>query len=573
MPLFRLRSLNARSLFMATLIALVTLAITALGPQPVSVAQPPTDKATSTVTTDAQPGHRDDAMRDLQQDEASNNVRAYGHWGDLPEGYSNWTNHTNRLIPIYTFGITLSSLREQGSVYADPKRLSELAQHPSSNESLNLQATYYDQTDLYRLQKHAVEQGYNNIVMIVFDGMDWQTTRAAALYRNGADVYQSGRGSGLAFQDDFHVVTDFSSIVTSAAASGAKTDVDAQRVLSVKQSHYFGYDPRLGGRWAWSERAGDQYIEGRDRLRPHTVTDSASSATSMFSGIKTYNGSINYTVDGEQVTPLARELQSEQDFMVGLVTSVPVSHATPAAAYANNVARKDYQDIARDLLGLPSSAHRENPLSGVDVLLGAGWGDETKTEAQQGQNFANGNKYIHQADVEQVDLQNGGRYRVVQRQAGVDGSRSLLKAAQQAADNGDRLLGLFGNAAGHLPYSTADGNFNPADDQRKAETVTQADIDENPSLAEMTEAALTVLEQSVDGFWLLIEPGDVDWANHANNLDNSIGAVFEGEKAFKKVVQWADENETWDHTAIIITADHGHYLVIDKPEAIANAGK
>ena len=573
MPLFRLRSLNVRSLFLAPFIASVALGIIAPGPQLPSVAEPPAEEATSAVTTDAGTGQPEDAMRALQQDEASNNVRAYGHWGDLPEGYSNWTNHTNRLIPVYTFGITLSSLREKGSVFADPKRLSELSERPSNVESLNLQATYFDQTDLYKLQKYAVDQGYNNIIMIVFDGMDWQTTRAAALYRNGADVYQSGRGSGLAFQDDFHVVTDYGSIVTSAAASGAKTDVDAQRVVSIGQTHYFGYDPRRGGQWAWSERAGDQYIEGRDRLRPHTVTDSAASATSMFSGIKTYNGAINYNVDGEQVTPIARELQSEQDFMVGLVTSVPVSHATPAAAYANNVSRKDYQDIARDLLGLPSSAHRAKPLSGVDVLIGAGWGDQTKADAQQGQNFANGNKYIHQADVDQVDLKNGGPYRVVQRQAGIDGTRNLLKAAQRAADNGERLLGLFGTPAGHLPYTTADGNFNPADDQGKAETVTQADIDENPSLADMTEAALTVLEQSVDGFWLLIEPGDVDWANHANNLDNSIGAVFEGEKAFKKVVQWADDNEAWDHTAIIITADHGHYLVIDKPEAIANAGK
>ena len=89
----------------------------------------------------------------------------------------------------------------------------------------------------------------------------------------------------------------------------------------------------------------------------------------------------------------------------------------------------------------------------------------------------------------------------------------------------------------------------------------------------MTEAALLVLEQSIDGFWLMIEAGDVDWANHANNLDNSIGAVLSGEQAFVKVMEWVDENDVWDQTAVIVTADHGHYLVIDAPDTIAAAGR
>ena len=42
----------------------------------------------------------------------------------------------------------------------------------------------------------------------------------------------------------------------------------------------------------------------------------------------------------------------------------------------------------------------------------------------------------------------------------------------------------------------------------------------------MTEAAISVLEQNERGFWLMVEAGDVDWANHNNNIDDSIGAVF-----------------------------------------------
>ena len=77
-----------------------------------------------------------------------------------------------------------------------------------------------------------------------------------------------------------------------------------------------------------------------------------------------------------------------------MVTSVPISHATPAAAYANNVTRNDYQDLSRDLVGLPSIAHRSATLPGVDVLLGCGWGEESDGDDKQGQNYVPGNKYL-----------------------------------------------------------------------------------------------------------------------------------------------------------------------------------
>ena len=173
------------------------------------------------------------------------------------------------------------------------------------------------------------------------------------------------------------------------------------------------------------------------------MTDSAASATSLCSGIKTYNGAINVDVDGKQVVPLARELQRDQDFMVGIVTSVPVSHATPAAAYANNVSRKDYQDIARDLVGLPSSAHREEALRGVDVLIGGGWGEGKGEDKLQGNNFAQGNPYFHQDDIRASDIKNGGRYRVVQRTEGKSGREILMDAAQKIGRQHrtlDRLL-------------------------------------------------------------------------------------------------------------------------------------
>ena len=171
-------------------------------------------------------------------------------------------------------------------------------------------------------------------------------------------------------------------------------------------------------------------------------------------------------------------------------------------------------------------------------------------------------------DIAKVDTVNGGPYVVAQRTPGTLGSEVLKNATKAAIDGNHRLLGFFGVKGGHLPFRTADGNFDPTVDVQTREVVSPEDISENPSLADMAEAALSVLEKNEKGFWLMIEPGDVDWANHANNIDNSIGAVLSGDDAFKRVVQWVENRNAWDNTLVIVTADHGHYLQLLNPEAL-----
>ena len=83
----------------------------------------------------------------------------------------------------------------------------------------------------------------------------------------------------------------------------------------------------------------------------------------------------------------------------------------------------------------------------------------------------------------------------------------------------------------------------------------------------MTTAALTVLEKNERGFYLMVEAGDVDWGNHQNNIDNSIGAVFSGEDAFKAIVKWVEENSNWEETQLIVTSDHGHMFFMDDVNA------
>jgi alkaline phosphatase len=242
------------------------------------------------------------------------------------------------------------------------------------------------------------------------------------------------------------------------------------------------------------------------------------------------------------------------------------------------VHRDDYQDLTRDLLGLPSVSHPREPLPGVDVLIGAGWGEREKTDSAQGKNFARGNKYLAVDDLNALDAAGGGPYRVVQRTAGIHGAKALAAAADEAIERGLRLFGYFGVKGGHLPFRTADGRFDPTismkNDEKagpiptERETYSPADLEENPTLSDMATAALDVLSKRADSFWLLIEAGDVDWANHANNIDNSIGAVISGDEAFRATTQWIEKHGGWEDTVLILTADHGHYLMLDRPEML-----
>jgi alkaline phosphatase len=301
----------------------------------------------------------------------------------------------------------------------------------------------------------------------------------------------------------------------------------------------------------------------------------------MTAGIKTYNDSVNVDPYGRQAETIAHKLQA-QGWAIGVVTSVPISHATPSCTYSHNVHRDDYQDLTRDLLGLPSVSHPKEPLPGVDVLIGSGWRVKAKTDSGQGKNFEPGNKYLTAADLKAIDADQGGRYLVAKRTAGTSGAKVLASAAEKAIERRLRLFGFFGATGGHLPFRTADGHYDPTvsvkNDSKagpvpaERENYSPADLEENPTLADLATAALDVLSKRAESFWLMIEAGDVDWANHANNIDNSIGAVISGDNAFRATVDWIENHGGWDQTALILTADHGHYLMLDEPQRLVPSG-
>ena len=511
-----------------------------------------------------------DKVAQMQTEAIRDKTATWGHWGNRPSSYSAWTNHANRLIPVYVFGGSFASYMSEGSVYRDAAKLEKLYGRLPTN-TVRSDAPYADQTDVYHLQRKATEElGKKYVFLVVFDGMDWQTTQSAAIYKSGRVGYTEGRGTGLLFQDYNKCKTDYGYFVTSPYGDEVETDVDAQQNMK-PVSKFGGYDSRLAGSFPWQTEIDTEYPIGRSKVSVHAYTDSSSSATSLTTGIKTINGALNVDYQLKQVETIGQWLQRTKGFSVGAVTSVPISHATPAAAYAHNVSRDDYQDLTRDMLGLPSVSRKSNPLPGLDVLLGCGYGEETKDGIGQGQNFIAGNRYLADDDLKRVDESTGSptaMYVVAQRTTGSNGGKLLADAASRAATGKKRLLGFFGVKKGHLPFQTANGDYKPVLDVKEAEVYSQSEIDENPTLAQMTEAAIQVLQEDPDGFWLMVESGDVDWANHANNIDNSIGAVLSGDAAVEKIFNWIDARNAWEQSLVIVTSDHGHYFHLLQPEAL-----
>lgn len=532
----------------------------------------------------------DDPIRDLQAAAVKDGKAAVGHWGTDPNNYKEWGSHSNRLIPVYTFGtkgagagVDLDSYIGANSAYRSEDKLKGIYGRVPSN-TLNPNAEYCDQTDLAALQRAAFKAGKKHVILMVFDGMDWQTTRNAAIFNEQRVSYSAGRGTGTHFQNyTANGTTQFGAMCVAPHNDGTDTDVDTQTVANPGGKQPGGYNVVKAGPFPWSPKNEDiYYLTGRapggKTKGEHAYPDSANTAQAMTTGVKSYNNSINVDVTGQPVSVVSHEAQAA-GFAVGAVTSVPISHATPACAYAHNVDRDDYQDLTRDLLGLPSIAHPKQPLSGLDVLIGGGFsdkatktGDADKKNKGQGANFVPGNIWLTDADRKTIDVTNGGKYVVAERTTGKVGRDVLNLAAEQALAKQQRLFGFFGVGAakGHLPFATANGDFQPTVGRsNKAESYTPADLTENPTLADMTSAALRVLsKRSSKGFWLMVEAGDVDWANHDNNLDNSIGAVNSGDRAFKVITDWVEQHSNWNETVVIVTADHGHYFWLEKPEAL-----
>ncbi len=161
-----------------------------------------------------------------------------------------------------------------------------------------------------------------------------------------------------------------------------------------------------------------------------------------------------------------------------------------------------------------------------------------------------GFRYLPEVDYNA--LKSSDEYVFVERTAGEDGGKALSRAAGDARKAGKKLFGLFGGSAGMFEPPV------PADNPGKPSFAMN---EENPQLSEMVKSALRVLGENRNGFFVMFEQGDIDWANHANDYQWMIGTVYDLNEAVKAAVDFVNkphDDIDWENTIIIVTSDHSN---------------
>ena len=235
------------------------------------------------------------------------------------------------------------------------------------------------------------------------------------------------------------------------------------------------------------------------------VTDSAASGTAFATGHKSYNGAISVSPDHEPLKTVL-EYAEERGMATGLVVTCSITHATPAVFAAHVDSRQKDKEIARQIVS-----------SGVDVLFGGGW------------SFFLPNTEPGGARTDGLNLLDELRERMPVALS-VEEFRNLPDTDAAAA-----LL-----YPGHPPSVAY----------------------REPSLAEMTGRALEILSRDEDGFFVMIEGSQIDWAGHENDHDWLMDEMADFDEAVGVVMDFA---ETDGRTLVIVTADHetGAYSVLD----------
>jgi alkaline phosphatase len=252
------------------------------------------------------------------------------------------------------------------------------------------------------------------------------------------------------------------------------------------------------------------------------ATDSASAATAMFTGVKNYDNQINKTTSGADLTTFF-EIAANQGKATGAVSTVNFDHATPAAVVANTTNRGDYATITSQMID-----------SKLDVIMGAGHPLYNNNNQQVAANYS---IVGNQANWDAI--------------AGGANGRTFIQTKEEFEALAD----------GTLNTSKVFGVAQVRDTIQDSRTgAPGAPFNANvPNLTTMTGAALNVLDNTTNGFAVMIEGGAVDWANHANGLRRSIDEQVDFNNAVQYVVDYLNSNtngNNWGNTLLIVTADH-----------------
>jgi alkaline phosphatase len=227
------------------------------------------------------------------------------------------------------------------------------------------------------------------------------------------------------------------------------------------------------------------------------VTDSAAGATALASGVETQNGWLGMvpTADGAVSVPTALEYAEDRGKATGLISDSYITDATPAGFAAHVTSRSEAEVIASQMAD-----------QGLEFLLGGG---------------------LRQGSVGPLLDRPGVTY--------VDDRTEL--DAYVAAGGAGPVYGFFDSW--NMVYNL----------DREEEGVADAD----PTLPEMTAAALAVLAKDAEGFFLVVEGGLVDWAGHARDAASMGSEMIEADEAVQVAWEWARGRTD---TLVLFTADH-----------------
>ncbi len=234
------------------------------------------------------------------------------------------------------------------------------------------------------------------------------------------------------------------------------------------------------------------------------VTDSAAAGSAWGGGVRVPNGKLNTSADGEKFEPILQKFKKAGK-AVGCVTTVQITHATPASFCVNMKHRSMQAEIAEAYLDLK-----------FDVMMGGGL------------EYFDGSKREDKKELFTEFTKKG---------FGVAKNKAEMN---KLANDKKPMLGVYHE--GGLPY-TVDHHS----DKEIQEKI--------PTLAEMTSFAINKMKHNSEGFVLQVEAGKVDWAAHGNDT----GGIIYDQQAFDDAVgvalEFAEKNED---TLIVVTTDHGN---------------
>ncbi|MCF8362605.1 MAG: alkaline phosphatase [Prolixibacteraceae bacterium] len=242
---------------------------------------------------------------------------------------------------------------------------------------------------------------------------------------------------------------------------------------------------------------GEMYIQNFKKIGFQTTysannytTDSAASGTALSTGNKTYNGAIGVDTDTVAIENI-REKFEKQGMATGVVSSSSITHATPAAFVAHQPQRSMYEAIAADFLE-----------TNIDVFIGGGY--KHFTDRKDSKNLVD-------------ELKKKG-YQV---------ETEMKKIAKTKKG---KLAGLVSS---EHPTTIEDGR--------------------GDMLIKATETAINILDNDPDGFFLMVEGSQIDWAGHQHNTSYLVTETHDFDKTVGKALAFAAKNK---ETLVIVTSDH-----------------